>query len=109
MITMKLTTLRSFLFSLTLTSVLCAEEPTKKEPDPFDITAIQKRVEEVGVPTPVSASPTPTPAGTSHSNDAAVDVSGGFYGLSVAPGAQHGGRVGGTGTQITASEPNESK
>jgi hypothetical protein len=33
MITMKLTTLRSFLFSLTLTSVLCAEEPTKKEPD----------------------------------------------------------------------------
>jgi hypothetical protein len=49
---MKLTTLRPFLFSLTLTSALCAQEPTKKEPDPFDITAIQKRIEEVGVPTP---------------------------------------------------------
>jgi hypothetical protein len=71
------------------------------------------------------------PAGTSHSNGAAVDVSGGGGGSfgvvasgEVAPttpagytggsaltflGQQSGGRVGGTGTQITASEPNESK
>jgi tetratricopeptide (TPR) repeat protein len=49
---MKLTILTSLLFSLTLTSALCAGEPTTKEPDPFDITAIQKRIEEVGVPTP---------------------------------------------------------
>lgn len=37
---------------LTCYSLFAAEEPTKKEGDPFDLTAIQKRVEESGVPTP---------------------------------------------------------
>ena len=37
---------------LTYRSLLAADEPAKKEGDPFDLTAIQKRVEESGVPTP---------------------------------------------------------
>src|ERR1044071_2796482 len=39
--------------ALSVARCLCAaEEPAKKESDPFDLTAIQKRVEESGVPTP---------------------------------------------------------
>jgi hypothetical protein len=37
---------------LTCRSLVGADEPAKKEGDPFDLTAIQKQVEESGVPTP---------------------------------------------------------
>ena len=51
---MKLTTLTTSFFILAFAAAFFAEEPAKKEPDPFDITALQKRMEEVGIPTPAT-------------------------------------------------------
>ena len=52
--TMKPTILTLAISILAFATAFSADEPAKKEPDPFDVTALQKRMDEVGVPTPTT-------------------------------------------------------
>jgi len=49
---MKPTLLTATALILTLTAAFAVDEAAKKEQEPFDITVIQKRIEEAGIPTP---------------------------------------------------------
>ena len=49
---MKTTILTSTLLTLIALQSIAADKPANKETDPFDVTTLQKRIEETGVPTP---------------------------------------------------------
>lgn len=51
---MKLTALSITLSILSFNNALSADEAAKKEPDPFDVTTLQKRMDDIGIPTPTT-------------------------------------------------------